>query len=79
MLIFVFTKNISDISQKHPVRLLTLNLLPFIMPAFTLTTVSESTRFGFVHTQEYVCVLSKGSMFVHDLFFIYLHAQVEVI
>ena len=42
----IFTKNISDISQKRPIGLLTLDFLPFVMAISTLTTVSGSTRFG---------------------------------
>ena len=32
---------------------------------------------GYPPPWEYVCVLSKGSMFVHDLFFRYLHLRVH--
>jgi hypothetical protein len=44
--IIILLKNISDISQKCPIRLLTLNPLPFFMALITLSAVSGSTRFG---------------------------------
>jgi hypothetical protein len=44
--ILVLQKNISDISQKRPIRLPALNLLPFIMAGVTLSAVSGSTRIG---------------------------------
>jgi hypothetical protein len=44
--IIIIPKNISDISQKRPVRLLILNPLPFIMAKTTLSAVSGSTRIG---------------------------------
>ena len=43
---FIFPKNISDISQKRPIRLLTLNHFPFNTEVITISTVSESTRIG---------------------------------
>jgi hypothetical protein len=80
--IHILPKNISDISQKRPIALLTLNLLPFvpfILTMITLSAVSGSTRIGlFVmkpHLESMCFVLSKGSMFVHDLFFRYLHVH----
>jgi len=42
---FIVSKNISDISQKRPIRLLTLNLLPLSM-VLILSAVSGSTRIG---------------------------------
>ena len=42
----IFPKYTSDMSQKCPIRLLTLNLLPFIIPTITLSATSVSTRIG---------------------------------
>jgi hypothetical protein len=76
----IVPKNITDMSQKRPIRLVTLNILPFIM-VITLSAVSESTRIGlFVmkpHLESMCFVLSEDSMFVHDLFFRYLHLHVD--
>ena len=46
MVINFIPKNISDISQKRPIGLLTLNSLPFIMAIITLSAVSGSTGIG---------------------------------
>jgi hypothetical protein len=46
MVINLNPKNISDISQKRPIRLPTLNLLPFIVAIITLSAVSGSTGIG---------------------------------
>jgi hypothetical protein len=42
----ILPKNISDMSQKCPIRLLALNLLPLIMSMITLSAVNRSTRIG---------------------------------
>ena len=69
-------KNISDISQKCPIRRLTLNLLPFvpfpIMPMISIYAVSGSTRFG-LFAMKPKCLKSMFASFrrVACLFTIY--------
>jgi hypothetical protein len=43
---FIFPTHISDISQKRPIRLLTLNILPFKITKIALSTVSGSMGIG---------------------------------
>jgi hypothetical protein len=88
--IIILPKNISDISQMRPVRLLTLNPLPLIMAIITLSAVSGSTRIGLfvmkTNTQclesMFVCFRRVACLFTYSSGIAYVRkedGQVEVI